>query len=573
MLEIILLKYLIILDLLVIFLCILRLMIRKILTLSRIIYIIILLGLLFVFFSRLAGDHFFSLLCYWGIKSMNCKDYLPDWNIRNGIDDAGLIILGGAIVAFILLIKNQNIKDLIISEFNLLGTNVSLLSKKIKKLEENFISIDIDNQSTEIYEKIVRKAKNPDEILELLALEMDKIIKTVHRSKTGITNEIHPSIVDLIELLRKKGLLESNLAEAIKDFFNLKIINATKNKGKNTLALIELGKRLLKLLLNSLKKMFLNDNRPFGSINKISMTPVKIQESTSKNIVVYSKVNLVDSLANYFPLEKLTKQNFRIIEKWKENEKEAEVLKTELLLSDHIEVFLIIAIDCSGSMDKGEKMQKSKSAAIVFLEKLNFFPMLHFKIKILKISSTDSGFTSSNWYTIKEIGNIKEEIDKLKAHGGTPLWNTLTNAVLSMKGEPSTGYKMIICITDGDDTEDAGLYEKLLDTIENQNPQIVSIMFFENNDDRGKLIPKMSKLSQKSGAGPRGIGTFTDALPEDLNSVFERIVNSITKSYAIYWKSTALELGTQVNVTLQVGYKTDDDEMKSDIQRFTYILE
>lgn len=564
---------------------------RKVFSISRIIYLAILLLISVIIGARFACENWeclknlpsyfdANLQSVEGEMPDNCKNCTVDWNLREGIDEAALILFGIFVFFLTLYAKNINIRDFInkISKITLPGLELELLEKNLEKYEKiNFKEIEkeVAKKYSKIQQKVIKQSSNNDERLILISSQIEKILKEIYIKNMELNNTFIPSDVDeIVSRLSKSGVLSREIALLINDYNKIKTINAIRSNGKKTLGLIEVSERILKLLLSLMKQFFKGAKIFYGTAKDIKIDRVKIESVSIEEVVVCAIINIIDENKNYFPIEELVPDNFLVTESLNQVTNTAKIDKVIPFNVSNTKLRMILLIDCSGSMKSNEKLNKSKEAAIQMIHELSKFENLDYQIMIYKITDENGGFIDNNGFWFKANDpSLPLKIRSLKAEGATPLWDSL-NKVINFVCQPNIdGYKIIVCLTDGkneiqgltEELENAE-FETLRDIVQNSEIPIISIGF--GQEDYSKMI----QLSMISGAGSSGVGSFVGVSPKDLKGIFDNIVFSITKAYRIYWKPTFREKDKTINVNLGISFKTKKGDTKLDNSKFTYKL-
>lgn len=553
---------------------------------SRPIYFVLLLFVIIIIASRLACV---SLKClkyfpdyvlekYFGginLLPKNCNECIPDWNIREGIDESALILFGIFIFFITLFVKGIRISELIdrISKITIPGLEVDLLEKKLQNYEnDNFqlIESEVTKEYVKTQRQIISNSSSDEERLLLLNAKIEDILKEIYMKSIGDKNEFIPaSIKEVTSQLKKNKIIDEKLSNLLIDFDNVKVINATKLNGKKTLGLIEIGGRILKILLSLIKRFFKMSKIFYGKTEKLTIDRLKIESVKENEIVVCATINTIDSNQNYFPIGDLKSENVVIREKIDKIENVANVKNIISFGDSCVNLNIILLIDCSRSM-KGDKLEKSKDAAIQLINDLSKFKTITCQVIVYKVTDQQGGYIDDKWFDINDH-TLLNKIRELQADGGTPLWDSIEETINLACDSSVVGYKMIVCLTDGKNEvrgkntgEQKSQFNKLRDRITTTNIPLFSIGF--GNEDYKEMI----ELSMLSGAGKRGIGYFIGVFPKDLKGIFDDIIFSITKSYRIFWKPTFDTQDKDIDVDLEVSFVTKKGDMKKDRYRFKY---
>ncbi len=551
---------------------------RRFLSLSRIIYTLLLFLFITIFTARFVckelecfGNWLFGSNCeqYCAIcekkpekiycqECERCKVLKPDWDTRAAFDDAGFIIIGTCTLLLILIIKNYNGILLIksITKLSLFGTiewELEALNNEVTDLENkkfNTLRIETKEEFLRIETKIIKNSSNLNETLILLNSEIEKTLKEIYKIGFPEDVTIANSLNTVIESLKEKNLIDLDLGNAIEHFFEVKRNDSIHRNGKNTVGLIELAKRLL-VMLNAYAKDLFNSSRKFwGNPQKIKADRSKIEEITDNNIVLFTTISVSDDNNNTFPLNSLDIENFIVYEKSENEERKANVFKVEPIQDTRTRIMITIALDSSGSMKDNNKIEKSKEAIIALLNGLKQYSNLDCNVALYFVRSDNRGFASGKFFNKNEFDELISIVKNIQPEGGTPLWESIST-IVDNYSQQTSGYQIIICLTDGLDTS-----QKKENYIVARNKVILKkipfIFIGYGDEDYSDLI----SLAEASGAGEMEIGHFVKVKPDQIERIFEDIARLITKSYKVYWKPAFEKNKKNIIVRMKVKYKT-----------------
>lgn len=572
----------IVLSLILLFCVIFRIK-HKFLTISRVIYFVLAVITIVVIIGRIACESvkcFFNLPNYFYQKfyahkklfPLDCEECTTDWSLRGGIDEAGLILLGFLLVLIILWIKNENIfftgKINKLSFFGVVELeNLNTDIEKYVNKNDVKLHIKLEEALNIEDEQIIKKASTPDERLDLICNVIEKRIREIYVQKiqedTPFLNE------QILEDLKESKIIDNELKIIVSNFLKFKSENSINKNGKLTIGLIELGRKIMRLLRDVIKKIFITDNKFYGDPQDIKFDRTNIEKKTKEEIILVTTVSLSDSNNNYFQLEDLSIKNFSLIEIIDNDVLDVKINKIELVESAKNKLGIVIAIDSSGSMKENGKLDKSKKAIEVLLSDLLKYNLFEVEVKILVFGNKKAEFLYEDWLSLNSSFNtIINQIDKVIAEGNTPFYEGLLNIHHSFKDE---GYKnrnnIIICLSDGDETDNKNLYNDLIKTINWMKIPIISVGFENSNYN------ELRKISKISGAGQIGVGHFQNVNPTQLEGIFGKIARSLAKSYRIFWKPSSSERGKKIKSRLTVSYKTHHGKVKETTEEVEYRID
>jgi len=302
--------------------------------------------------------------------------------------------------------------------------------------------------------------------------------------------------------------------------------------------------------------MLFNERRIFwGYPKNIKIDRSRIEKTSNDHIALFTTISVSDANNNYFPLDKIDICNFSVYEKCENKKREATVLKVEPLENTQSSIMITIALDCSSSMKNNDKIEKSKSAIIALLNGLREYPNLECSVALYYVTTENRGYAGEKkFYQKKEFDDLISIIGNTTAKGYTPLWESLSLIVDDFNEHTDAGYQFIICLSDGKDENPTETTETSYSTAKDKILRAKIPFIFIGYG--GKNYADMIELAEQSGAGKMGIGYFIDVEPNEIKPIFEYIARSITKSYKVYWKPTFKERNKNIDVRVEIRYKT-----------------
>lgn len=503
-----------------------------------------------------------------------CKSLKPEWNIRDAFDEAGFTIIGVCSVLLILIYKNYNGLFLLksITKLSLFGSvewELEKLHEDVTKLEnDRFKETTLDSQQEiiNIQQKILIDSNTPNETLIGLNLEIEKTIKEIYKLGFYENKFIPNSISSMIDKLKSEKLIDVDLGNVVEHYFEVKQKDSIYRNGKNTISIIDLGKRILSIL-NTYAKILFNKKRKFwGNPKNIKIDRSKIEEVSLDNITLFTTISVSDANNNYFPLDNIGVENFTIYERCGNEERKAKVSKIVALEDTQTRILITLALDCSGSMHDNGKIEKSKEAVIALLKELEEYSNLECSVGLYFITTKTQGYAGDKFYSKNEFGELMKIVNNIKAEGKTPLWESLSLIVDNYATQIDNGYQIIICLSDGLDSNQTKItYNIVKSKVIKAKIPFIFIGYGEEN------YSNMIELAEQSGAGQMGIGHFIKVMPNEIERIFEDIARSIRKSYKIYWKPTFKEHKKNIDVRVKIRYKTPFGKITTE-DNLDYIL-
>lgn len=495
-----------------------------------------------------------------------CNKCQPDWSARSGFDDGGVLIMGVLLALTILFIKNPSIIDLYnsISKINLLGTveiDIADLSKKIEKIElERFQEIDFDLQEelSQLNEKIIKDSSGSNEALTLIELEIEKALSNIYRVTFPEKEKISSSKKILTSSLADKRLIDVDIKEVIDRFFDIKEKDIITKRGRNISGLIEIGRRILRILKIIMKRAYFKFRQFYGKPKEINFIRSRLRKPVNNRIVLATSFSIKDSNGIFHPLKDLEKSNVSIIETYLGEERSANVVKIEPIEdSNSTKLYVVIALDCSESMMNNDKFEKSKEAIILLVDRLRQHKDIECGIGLYMIHY-NLGFVEGKLFNSDEFDELIKHILALTPEGNTPLWQGLSNIITNFNENIPKENQFLICLSDGKNESDDGFTFELIEK-QLMDSEISFIFIGYGNEDYSEMI----HLAEISNSGGLDVGYFVGVEPEEIRYIFEDITRTITKSYKIYWETGFPEAESKVQARIVINYNTEDGKISN----------
>lgn len=197
--------------------------------------------------------------------------------------------------------------------------------------------------------------------------------------------------------------------------------------------------------------------------------------------------------------------------------------KIASLVSEDAPLDLVLAIDVSGSMEHA--LDDVKAAVKQLLSKLRPGD-----------ATTIIGFNDNTFLAAereKDQQARERAVDLLTSWGGTALYDATVRAIDLVSRD--TGRKGIVIFSDGDDRNSITTREVATARVQASNAMLYTVGF-----GGGATIPALkTKLEQYAHA--TGGRAFFPQRTQDLNSVFDQIVDELANQYVLSYSSTNLK--------------------------------
>ncbi|MGD0579197.1 MAG: VWA domain-containing protein [Bryobacteraceae bacterium] len=204
-------------------------------------------------------------------------------------------------------------------------------------------------------------------------------------------------------------------------------------------------------------------------------------------------------------------------------EQQVKVFKRE-----DIPVSLGIIVDNSGSM-RGEKRERVEHAVIQLVKASNRQDEV-FIVNFNDDAYLDVPFTN-------DIHKMEEGIARIDSKGGTAMRDAVSMSIDYMKQEGKIDKKVLLIVTDGNDTTSTGItLEKLVEKV-HKNPELliyaIGILGEEDRREAGKAKRALDSLTKASGGFslyPKDIGEVESMAQEVAHDIRNQYVLAYTPS-------------------------------------------
>ena len=244
------------------------------------------------------------------------------------------------------------------------------------------------------------------------------------------------------------------------------------------------------------------------------------------------------------PIIGLNKANFEVFE----DGKAVPDLAVSTAIDSQEGIAAILAIDTSGSM-KGQPIKDAKEAAKVFVGDLTAndqAAIIGFSAKVDLLQD----------YTGVKA-DLNSAIEALTAEGNTVLYDAIYDAVGHASRLPP-GRKMILILTDGEDTESSVTLDDAISRAQELNVPVFAVGL-------GKIVADpLKRLSKLTG------GRYLEAPSSaELTGVFKLISDQLRHQYVVSYRSQVLPDGREHTMVVKVTYQ---GEISQDSRTFIATL-
>ena len=210
---------------------------------------------------------------------------------------------------------------------------------------------------------------------------------------------------------------------------------------------------------------------------------------------------------------------------------------------EDVPVSLGIIIDDSGSMMN--KRQKVATAALALVKASNPKDEV-FIVNFNDTAYLDVPFTNS-------IAKLEEGLARIESRGGTAMRDAISMSIDYMKKEAKKEKKVLLVITDGDDTASSENLEKLVAKCQRSEVLVYAIGLLTEEEQRRQKAAKRALQTLTTASG--GVAF----LPKDLTSVEQlalQVAHEIRNQYTITYSPHVQELdGSFRNIKIVINAK------------------
>src|SRR3984893_449490 len=223
----------------------------------------------------------------------------------------------------------------------------------------------------------------------------------------------------------------------------------------------------------------------------------------------------------------LKPENFRVFEDKVEQ-------KLSTFKREDVPVSMGLVIDNSGSMR--DKRPRVNEAALTLVESSN--P----QDEAFVVNFNDDFYLDLDKDFTNSIPELKEALERIDARGSTALYDAIIGSLDHLK-KGSKDKKVLLVVTDGDDTDSRNSLEKTIREIQRSSAVIYTIGLVDSDSkksDRKKARKALSDIAAASG----GLAFFPENI-EEVHSICEQVAHDIRHQYTLgYYPSNTAKDGS-----------------------------
>jgi Ca-activated chloride channel family protein len=218
----------------------------------------------------------------------------------------------------------------------------------------------------------------------------------------------------------------------------------------------------------------------------------------------------------------IPQKNFKIFE----NNVEQQI---RLFRREDVPVSLCIVIDDSGSMR--DKRAKVAAAALGLVKASNK------NDEVCVVNFNDEAYLDQPF--TNDVGRLEQALEKIESRGGTAMRDAVSMSIDYLKKDAKKDKKVVLVITDGDDTASSETLEKLVAKCQRSEVLVYSIGVLTDEEARKAKAAKrnLSLLAKESG----GMSYFPKDLVE-VEALAIQIAHEIRNQYIITYVPTNQQL-------------------------------
>jgi Ca-activated chloride channel family protein len=259
------------------------------------------------------------------------------------------------------------------------------------------------------------------------------------------------------------------------------------------------------------------DNGPatFSTDTRLVVLPISVSDKSGKLVM------------------NLERQAFKVYENGAEQ-------AIKLFRREDVPISLGIVIDNSGSMR--DKRQKVETASLDLVKASN--P----RDEVFVVNFNDEAFLDVPF--TNDLKKLEEGVARIDSRGGTAMRDAISMSIDYLKEKGKKDKKVILVVTDGNDTASTGTLEKLIDKARNGEVLVYSIGLLNEEEKREgrKAKRALDAITKESG----GLSFY----PKDLSEVDKialQVAQDIRNQYTIAYSPTIQALDgsfRQIKVTV-----------------------
>jgi VWFA-related protein len=212
---------------------------------------------------------------------------------------------------------------------------------------------------------------------------------------------------------------------------------------------------------------------------------------------------------------------------------------------EDIPVSLGIVIDNSGSMR--DKRQKVEAAALALVKNSNK------RDEVAVVNFNDDAYLDSGGFTA-DVKKLEEALEQINSRGGTAMRDAMSMTLDFVSKEGKRDKKVILVVTDGDDTSSTGItQEKLIEKLHKMPDVIVYAIGILTDDSDRRANSRAKRALEQITRSSGGAAFFPTTLAE-VEAIAVQVAHDIRNQYVIAYSPVNQTLdGTFRNIKVNAG--------------------
>jgi Ca-activated chloride channel family protein len=238
-------------------------------------------------------------------------------------------------------------------------------------------------------------------------------------------------------------------------------------------------------------------------------------------------------------VDNLSGKNFRVFEDKVEQ-------KVSLFSHDDIPLTMGLVVDNSGSMR--EKRAQVSAAALTFVKTSN--P----QDEAFVVNFNDEYYLDTDGDFTNDQQNLQDALARIDSRGSTALYDAVIGSLAHLK-KGHKDRRVLLVITDGDDTASRNSFTDAIKAAEKSNATIYAIGVFSQDDRKNdkKMIRNSSRVLEQLAEATGGQAYFPETLDE-VTPLCEQVAKEIRDQYTVgYYPSNTAMDGTFRAVKVDVA--------------------
>jgi VWFA-related protein len=257
------------------------------------------------------------------------------------------------------------------------------------------------------------------------------------------------------------------------------------------------------------------DEPTFRSDTRLVVLPISVADKSGKLIT------------------NLTQQSFKVYENGAEQ-------PIKLFKREDVPVSIGIIIDNSGSMR--DKRQKVETASIDLVKASN--P----RDEVFIVNFNDEAYLDVEMTS--DMKKLEEGVSRIDSRGGTAMRDAISMSIDYLKEKGKKDKKVLLVVTDGNDTASTGSLEKLIDKTRQGEVLVFAIGLLNEEERREAKKAKraLDEITRESG----GLSFYPKDLAE-VDRIAQEVAHEIRNQYTIAYSPTVQNLDgsfRQIRVTV-----------------------